>query len=102
MAHNAVLFTPRARNFLKGLQDFVATFTPGMLTKDDDMGTERLFGLFSRMMLEDFGSLQLSKHNISSKYKDPLVASRHRVFLCCQDLTDKNHGRLPSGVKTVM
>ena len=95
MAHNAVLFTPRAIFFLRPLKDYVASFAPGTLTKDDDMGTERLFGLFSRMMLEEYGSIQKSKHENYLQYIDPLEASRNKFFVCSQDLTDKKHVQLP-------
>lgn len=95
MAHNAVMFTPRARKFLRPLRDYVASLPANTLTKIDDMGTERLFGLLSSIMLNAQGSI---RHKLfrGTPFRDPLQAFKNGVFTCAQDLTTKKHGRLHS------
>ena len=101
MAHNTILLTPRARKFLQSLVDYVIPLSSGSIGKKDDEGTERLWGLFSTMLLERYGPIRDENGQYKSyvtpdghSYNDPLEAYQNRIFLCSQDLTSKTHGRL--------
>jgi len=95
MAHNAVLFSPRARSFLQPLRARISSMPPGTLGKFEDQATERLFGLFSSMLLEDFGPIRNRSVTIENRtYSNPLQAHRNKLFVCSQDLTSKKHGGL--------
>lgn len=100
MAHNAILFTARARDFLQPLKEHVESMPPGYVGKKGDQGTERLFGLFSTMLLEKYGSIWDKSTSIAQSegvnlyYSNPLEAYKHQTFACSQDLTTKRHGNL--------
>jgi len=96
MAHNAVLFTSRARKFLKPLVEYVSSLPPGHVKKNGDEGTERLFGLFSSMLLREYGPADDRNFTVRGKYYSNAVEAYYdKVFLCSQDLTIKSHGMVP-------
>lgn len=93
MAHNSLLFTPRARGFLKPLINHMEYEPPNSIGKGGDMGTERLFGIFSTILLEMYGSVRDRNVTIGDKfYADPVEAYIDQRFACYQDITMKTHG----------
>lgn len=95
MAHNAVLLTPRARSFLRPLKEFVDAMPSNTIGKFEDQATERLFGLFSSMLLETHGSIWKRAAIVENySFSDPLEAYHKKFFTCSQDLTMKIHGGL--------
>ena len=96
MAHNTILFTPRARKFLQPLKNYIKA-KPSYITKWEDQGTERLFGLYSAILLEMYGSLWDRNVSVGDTfYPNPFEAYMNKRFLCFQDLTLKHHGGVKS------
>ena len=95
MAHNAIMFTQRARIFLLPLKEFIEKMSPSTVGKEGDLATERLFGLFSTILLHENETIQSrSAATANINYSDPLEAYKKETFTCFQDISLKEHGGL--------
>jgi len=75
--------------------EHIRSLPAGRIGKNGDQGTERLFGLFSTMLLQKHGAIHDKNVTFNGKnYSDPLDAHDNKVFVCSQDLTVKTHGNL--------